>query len=59
MKVTIKCPKCRADIEVEVPKNSCIAVKKCDKCGANICTPEGGCCVICAYSDKKCHEIHG
>ena len=60
MKVTIKCPECNADIEIEVPKNSCVAVAKCDKCGEELCTKEGECCVICSYNDKKCKELmHG
>ena len=57
MKVILKCPECNTDIEIEVPKNSCVAVAKCDKCGEELCTKEGECCVICSYNDKKCKEL--
>ena len=56
MKVIIKCPKCKEEMGVDVPKDKCVAVHKCDACGEDICTEEGGCCVICSHSDKKCHE---
>lgn len=57
MEVTIKCPKCGADINIEVPKNACVAVAKCEKCGKQLCTKEGECCVICSYSEKKCKDL--
>jgi hypothetical protein len=57
MEVTIKCPKCGADINIEVPKNACVAVAKCEKCGEQLCTKKGECCVICSYSEKKCKDL--
>ena len=57
MKVTIKCPECGHDIKIEVPKNACVAVAKCEECGRELCTKEGECCVICSYSEHKCKDI--
>ena len=34
--VSVKCPKCGGDIEVELPKNKSLIIKKCDKCGEDI-----------------------
>ena len=59
MKTTIKCPKCDGDIEVDVPKNACVAVAKCPHCNEQLCTKEGECCVICSYGKKKCSELMG
>ena len=55
--MTIKCPKCSADIKVEIPENACVAVTKCEVCGEDLCTKEGECCVICSYSPEKCKEL--
>jgi len=57
MKVKIKCPECGADIKIEVPKNACVAVAKCEKCGKELYTKKGECCVICSYGPKKCKEL--
>lgn len=50
----LKCPFCSHIQEVEIPQNRCLAFHKCQKCQKLIATPQGECCVICAYSDKKC-----
>jgi hypothetical protein len=55
--VIIKCPECGADINIEVPKNACVAVVKCNACGAQITTKPECCCVICCYSDKNCKDL--
>lgn len=56
-KIIIKCPECKEDIAIEVPKNACVAISKCDSCGKELCTKEGECCVICSYGTKKCKDL--
>ena len=50
----LKCPFCGNIMKVEIPQNRCLIILKCKKCQKFIETPKGECCVICAYSDKKC-----
>lgn len=50
----LKCPHCGHMMKVEIPQNGCLVFWKCEKCQKLITTPKGECCVICAYSDKKC-----
>ncbi len=50
----LKCPKCGFVQEVEIPQDACLAFHRCKSCKQMISTPKGFCCVICAYSDKKC-----
>jgi hypothetical protein len=54
MKVNIKCPECSHFQEIEVPEGKCLPFYKCNKCQKIMSTPKDICCVICAYSDKKC-----
>ncbi len=46
--VSVKCPECGYDIEVELPKNKSLIISKCDKCGKDIKAPDGGCITVCA-----------
>ena len=50
----IKCPLCEHVRDVDVPENICLQFYRCDNCGKQIQTPDNSCCLICAYSDKKC-----
>lgn len=50
----LECPYCGYIMEVEIPQKGCLVFWKCQKCQKLITTPKGECCVICAYSDKKC-----
>jgi len=55
----LKCPACGFVEKVEIPENACMHMRKCGGCGRLMKTPEGYCCIICAYSDKKCpYSIH-
>jgi hypothetical protein len=49
--VSVKCPKCKKDIEIELPENRSLIIKSCDKCGAEICNEDGTCITVC-----KCPE---
>lgn len=44
--VSVKCPECGFDIEVELPKNKSLIIKKCTKCGCDICGPDGQCITV-------------
>lgn len=53
-KASLKCPHCGEIVKVEIPKDRCLVFLKCEKCQKLIKTPEGKCCVVCAYSNRKC-----
>jgi peptide subunit release factor 1 (eRF1) len=53
-RVTLKCPKCHASNRVEVPLDRIINSFQCKNCKEEIRTPISSCCVICAFSNKKC-----
>jgi len=38
----------------EIPKDSIINSFECKKCGQKTITPIMKCCIICAFSGKKC-----
>ena len=50
----IKCPKCSAFSVRKVPEDSSPGFFDCDKCNSRIVAPVTQCCVICAYTNKKC-----
>ncbi len=55
----LKCPHCGHIMKAEIPQKGCLVFHKCEKCQEMILTPENECCVICAYSDKKCPVSKG
>ena len=52
----VKCPKCEHKTKIEVPKNACLQVYKCEGCNEFIPVPKNSenCCVVCEYSDNEC-----
>lgn len=55
MTANIKCPKCSHIQEIDIPpQDRCLPFYKCYGCQNIIFSPKDVCCVICAYSDKKC-----
>lgn len=50
----IKCPNCSAISLRKIPIDSSPQYFDCDKCNNRIKTPITGCCIICAFTDKKC-----
>lgn len=58
MKAKMKCPKCGFEEDIEVPEKACLQFWKCKSCGEMVSAPKNECCVVCAYSDKKC-PVHG
>ena len=50
----LKCPHCLKNTRVKVPNDSSLYTLICKKCKKEINTPESNCCVICAFSSKKC-----
>lgn len=53
-RVKIKCPHCLAISQIELPKDSSPQILECSKCQQKIAAPITQCCVICAFSKKKC-----
>lgn len=50
----IKCPKCGSLSIRKVPLDSSPQYFDCDKCNERIQTPLTSCCIICAFTNKKC-----
>ena len=50
----IKCNICLELSVRKVPEDSSPGYFDCDKCGAHITVPVTQCCVICAFTNKKC-----
>ncbi|MDO8564216.1 MAG: hypothetical protein Q7R87_04355 [Nanoarchaeota archaeon] len=50
----IKCNICSALSIRKVPEDSSPGYFDCDKCSAHITVPVTQCCVICAFTKKKC-----
>jgi len=50
----MKCPNCSAVSRRKVPLDASPQFFDCDKCNAHIQTPVTSCCIICAFTDKKC-----
>lgn len=53
-KAKIKCPQCHYMQVIDIPESSCLPFYQCEECKNIISAPADFCCVICAYSDKKC-----
>lgn len=53
-KVNIKCPKCSAVNRIGVPLENLVNFLQCKKCGEITTTPTASCCIICAFTKKKC-----
>ena len=51
---SIKCPACGAKSKRKVPSDSSPQYFDCDKCNARTQTPITSCCIICAFTGKKC-----
>lgn len=50
----IKCNNCGAFSMRKVPEDSSPGYFDCDKCNAHVTVPITHCCVICAFTNKKC-----
>lgn len=50
----IKCPACSKIRVRKVPIDSSPQYFECDKCGGRVQTPITSCCIICAFTNKKC-----
>lgn len=53
-RANVKCPKCSAINRLNVPEENIINFFQCKNCKEIISTPASSCCIICAFSDKKC-----
>lgn len=52
--VLLKCPYCSAKNKAIVDIENCPQSFTCPKCNQEVKNPLTSCCVICAFSDKKC-----
>lgn len=53
--VSITCPNCKKICKRKVPDDqSSPQVFDCDKCNTQTRTPITSCCIICAFTNKKC-----
>jgi len=52
--VKIKCPHCNQNNQVAFTKEGTFNLQ-CKKCKEMILTPINQCCLICAFSNKKCY----
>lgn len=52
--VTIVCRNCGKPSKRKAPTNSSPPYFDCDKCRQRMQTPVNACCIICAYTKKKC-----
>jgi len=53
---TIKCPHCSKNSRISLFDDTYIGNLVCKKCKQNIETPPAHCCVVCAFSKKKCPQ---
>jgi len=53
---TIKCPHCSKNTRVSLFNDTYIGNLTCKKCKQKIETPPAHCCVVCAFSKKKCPQ---
>jgi len=53
-KVNVKCPKCSSINRLDIPEDRLINSFSCKQCKETIITPISSCCIICAFSNKKC-----
>jgi predicted Zn finger-like uncharacterized protein len=52
----IKCPHCSKRTRVSLSQEFYQGKLVCKKCGELIQTPPAYCCVVCAFSNKKCPQ---
>lgn len=54
---TIKCPKCGKRSRIKVPEEDGLYHYDCKKCKHKLEIPASQCCLICAYTNKKCSPV--
>jgi len=52
--ISIKCRNCGKISRRKAENNECPQYFDCDKCGQRMFTPPSSCCIICAFTGKKC-----
>lgn len=52
--VKLKCPLCLQITQINLEKTDKLSSYICNKCENEIKTPMMRCCVVCAFSNKKC-----
>lgn len=52
--VLLQCPHCKAKSKALVSTENCPQSFECPKCKQHVQNPITQCCIICAFSNKKC-----
>ncbi|UZE93670.1 MAG: hypothetical protein IB618_02775 [Candidatus Pacearchaeota archaeon] len=52
--VTIKCPFCGKGNRIYVSSEKGIYSIECKKCKKKVETPQAKCCLVCAFSNRRC-----
>ena len=55
-RITVKCPFCGKNQRVDAPEDRLLTSLECNKCKQKISTPIMKCCIICAFSKKRCPQ---
>ncbi|MBU3913591.1 MAG: hypothetical protein KKB21_00425 [Nanoarchaeota archaeon] len=53
---TINCPHCSKKSRVNLSEDTFLGILECKKCKQKIETPPAHCCVVCAFSAKRCPQ---
>lgn len=53
---TIRCPHCGKNSRVKLQEDTFLGSLECKKCRQKIETPPAHCCIVCAFSTKKCPQ---
>lgn len=53
---TVRCPHCSKNSRVSLQEDTFLGRLECKKCHKLIQTPPAYCCVVCAFSKKKCPQ---
>lgn len=53
---TVKCPHCGKSSRIRLEEDKFLGNLECGKCKQKIETPPAYCCVVCAFSKKKCPQ---
>lgn len=53
-RVNLKCPLCSRTNQIDLGKTDSLVSFVCKGCEAENKVPMSQCCIICAYSEKKC-----
>ncbi|MDQ3388116.1 MAG: hypothetical protein M3483_01300 [Gemmatimonadota bacterium] len=59
LRSTLRCPRCGAATEAEMPEGACQFFFECPACGELLRPVPGDCCVFCSYGSVPCPPMQG